>query len=151
VGLKLYGREPSSVYVAVDTNGWHKVGHTAKPTTREYHLSRERGCPVRMVHIEPGRINAEYVEVTAHWLLAEHENTREWFKVDAATAIRAVEEAREKVDAGHLPHSRFAYERRKVVEEEQDRRVRAALTPGETMQRFIRKAVEAELTRRERK
>lgn len=148
MGLKLYGNRPSSVYVAVDANGWHKVGHTAKPTLRRYHLERDRGCPVQIIHVEPERPNAEYVEVAAHWLLAEYENAREWFKVDEATARRAVDEAREKVDAGHIPHSRFAYERRKVLEIDQDRRARAALASGETMQRFIRLAVESELTRR---
>jgi len=141
----------TSVYVAVDERGWHKIGHTADPKLREYHLSRDRGCKVRLVHIEPPRSQAEHVEVTTHWLLSEHENGREWFNVNRETALAALRQAVAKVNNGHVPHSRFAYERRKVVRESLDARMRTALHPGESRQRFIDEAVERELERREAK
>lgn len=138
----------SHVYVAVDANGWHKIGITAAPKIRAYHLARDRRMPVEILKLFPPRKDAHRVEVTAHWLLSEYENGREWFNVDRATALSAVEDAYAKVDAGHIPHSRFSYERRKVKSAEQDARVRDALFPGETMKRFFDEAVERELERR---
>lgn len=139
------------VYVAADPNGWHKIGMTGDPKLRAYHLSRDRRMPVEMVAVFPARKDAHRVEVTAHWLLADSENAREWFKVDAQTAIAAVEQATAKVDAGHVPHSRFSYLRRKARSAEQDAKVRAALYKGESMKHFYDTAVEAELKRREGK
>ena len=140
---------PSHVYVAADEVGWHKVGMTRDPKLRAYHLSRDRRLNVAMVEVFPARNDANLIEVTAHWLLADHENAREWFNVTAEQAIGAVRKATEMVDGGHAPHSRFSYLRRKVRSVEQDTAVREALYPGETMKHFFDVAVEAEIKRRE--
>lgn len=143
------GLSPSRVYVAADQNGWHKIGMTRNPKLRAYHLARDRRLQVTMVEVFPERIDANRVEVTAHWLLADHENLREWFNVTAAQAVAAVNQAIAMVDGGHIPHSRFSYLRRKVSSVEQDARVRAALFKGENMKHFFDRAIEAELKRRE--
>lgn len=140
---------PAHVYVAADGRGWHKIGKTADLKLREYHLSRDRGCAVRIVHHEPLRLKADLVEVAAHWLLSERENEREWFKVEEAEAVEAVKQALFSVERGHVPHARFAFERRKAVDAEQDAMIRAALRPKESFRQFIREAVERELERRE--
>ena len=103
-----------------------------------------------MVEVFSSRKDANLIEVTAHWLLADFENGREWFNVSAAQALDAVRRATVMVDSGHIPHSRFSYLRRKAKSAEQDARVRAALFKGESMKHFYDRAVEAELQRREK-
>lgn len=142
---------PTSVYVATDDRGWCKIGHTGDPPKRQYHLARDRGCPVRMIHVEPCRPKAEIVEVAAHWILQDAENHHEWFKVDEATALNALRLAVSKVSAGHIPHARFWTGKRKTLAADLDAQARAALAPGETISQFIREAVERELERREGK
>jgi len=142
---------PRHVYVATDDKGWHKVGTTANLGLRRYHLERDRGTPVRMVHFEPMQPQAELIEISAHWLLAGHENSREWFRVDAETAIGAVRQAAQDVAGGHVPHTRFSGDRRKAIDAEQDAAINKALRHGESFAQFLRVAVERELERRERK
>lgn len=140
----------SSVYIATDDRGWCKVGHTTNPRIRAYHLSRDRGCAVRMVHVEPERPRAEIVETVAHWLLADFESHGEWFRTDEQTARAALAEALAKVSDGHVPHAPFWTGMRKSLAADLDTRARAALLPGETITALIREAVERELERRER-
>ena len=143
-------RSVGHVYVAADTDGWHKIGITDDPTTREYHLSRDRGREVRMVFLSLRRIKPEFVEAAAHWLLSQADSKHEWFDVDQRTAIGAVNSATVQVDAGHIPHARYSHDRRKSFRADLDARARLALLPGETLCRLLDLALERELDRREK-
>jgi hypothetical protein len=140
----------SSVYVVADERGWHKIGVTADIDLRLYHLSRDIGFkPVHLVHSVFGDRDCVHIENLAHWSLIDHENHREWFKVDAARAIEAVHDAKRRFEAGERIDAKFAVQRRLVVVDDINRRVCAMLKPGETRHRFIEGAVLAALDVRE--
>lgn len=88
------------VYVAADQDGRHKIGVTNNPQARRQQLSRDLGgTAVDMVRIEPHRDDAFDVERRAHATLAAHHEGGEWFQVDQATAINALEAALRETSA----------------------------------------------------
>lgn len=146
----LFSNWPRHVYVASDDRGRHKIGITNNPRLRRYHLGRDLGCPVEIVHTEPLSPEAEAVECAAHWILAERHEGREWFAVSRDEALQALEQAKAQVSDGALPTVRLSTVGRYGLPATVARAVTAACRAGETPSDFIRQAVEAELRKREK-
>ncbi|WP_310540838.1 GIY-YIG nuclease family protein [Phenylobacterium sp.] len=143
-------KQPLHVYVATDATGHHKIGVTQNPKLRAYQIGRDRGRPVRLVHVEPMAPNAEAVEITAHLaLLSKHEGG-EWFSVSEGDAVAAVVAARETVDAGVFPETRLAMLKSRKLGPAIEQQIKTARGPRESRMDFLRVAVLAELKRRER-
>lgn len=136
------------VYVAADTRGRHKIGVTGNPRLRAYHLSRDLGVPVQIVHLEPPSAEAENVETFAHWELASSHDGGEWFLVDRDAAVAAVEAGKEQVRNGEVVPAKIVVLERYGFPAHLELSLRAALAPGETRAQFMREAVESELRRR---
>jgi len=140
----------SVVYVVSNEEGWHKIGVTADIDLRLYQLSRDIGFkPVSLVHTVPADRAASKVENLAHWALIDHDHSYEWFKVDAATAIAAVDDAFVRQQNGEQIAAKFAVQRRLTVIDGINKRIPDLLRKGETRHRFIEAAVLAALTARE--
>lgn len=143
------------VYVAARPDGWHKIGTSIDPDFRVRGLSRDiGGHPVTLVHTHDCGQSLQHnnpasqIENIAHWELIDRPNHREWFGVDAQTAISAVTEAARKFAAGHRQKAVFATVKRFSVREDINEKLRRALAPGESRQRFIQMAIENEIARR---
>lgn len=143
-------KEARHVYVASDATGMHKIGVTGNLKLRAYHLGRERGRPVSIVHSEFIE-QAEAIEVTAHMLMVDKHERGEWFEVTEAEALAAFIRAKEKVAAGERPEVRLSMLRSRTLGVAMERRMKLAYGPRESRTDFLRVAVEAELKRRERR
>lgn len=150
--------EPKSVYVADDGFGLCKVGVSGNIPQRTYHLRRDTGRPVEIVHVEPPVSRAELVEAAAHWTLAPSHVTGEWFRVTPEQAVIAIKGAQERIAAGDLPVKRFITAGSIALDPRHEglglsevavRRMEAVIYPCEGTRAFFRKAVEAEIRRRE--
>lgn len=141
---------PRHVYVASDGADRHKIGLTTNLQVRRYHLGRDLGRRVEIVHSEPLSPDADAVECAAHWLLADRHEGREWFTVTKAEAVAALETAKAQVRAGDLPTSRLVMVERYGLAALVALAVSEACEPGESPADFIRQAIEAELKRRSR-
>ncbi len=138
------------VYVADDGCGHHKIGVTADPKLRLYHLRRDTKRPVEMVRVVDPTSDAEWIEMAAHWRLAEFHVHGEWFSVDRTTALAALDGAISAVANGERPSQRFIRGGRGVTFSHGVlARVEALVGPSHRT-RFIREAVELEIKRRER-
>ena len=70
-----------------------KVGRSIKPEERRKTLEFGSGLRVTLEFCSDPILNASAVEAAAHVILADKRSIGEWFSVDAATAIGAVEKA----------------------------------------------------------
>lgn len=145
-----FSRSASHLYIASDGAGRHKIGQTINPKQRPYQLGRDIGRAVTIVHTEPLSPDADAIECAAHWILADHHDGGEWFAVSEAGAREALERAKAQVANGDLPTRRLTIQERYGFGAHFGRTIADACEPGETPAEFIRKAIEAELKRRER-
>lgn len=143
-------KTPRHVYVATDQAGRHKIGVTGNLRLREYHLTRGMGSPVKIIHADGPHLEAEAIEQTAHWLLADQHDWGEWFNVAKARAVEAIEQAKARVASGEHPTVRLLSKRRGSLGHSLEAGIRAELVAGETRIAFIREAVEREIKRRSR-
>lgn len=138
--------EKAWVYAASDGERI-KVGHTNNPKLRAYHLGRDAKKPVKFVHLRGPTKWAVEIENTAHWLLADHQDVGEWFKVDAATAADAIRRAGVMVASGEFPKEK-AIKGARQLPLRLDQALDRSLRPGETRRDFLKVAVERELAHR---
>lgn len=150
-----------SLYVVQARRNLVKIGMAAKPAARLCSLQTGSAKRLRLAHIVPvERSLAVAVERYAHWLLNEFRGSGEWFSVSAEQAATAIREALSAVSdgerqghssVGRPPLSRDTETKPTMVRltEETRQRIEAIAGPNR-MAEFIREAIEAELTRRER-
>lgn len=139
------------LYIASDGTGRHKIGQTINLKQRPYHLGRDIGRKVTIVHAEPLSTEADAIECAAHWILADRHDGREWFAVSEVEAREALERAKAQIAAGDLPTVRLTIQERYGFGANFGRTIAEACEPGETPAEFIREAIDRELKRRERK
>lgn len=141
-----------SVYIASDGPQRHKIGISESPSGRVRGLSSTMGRPLRLVDTHAVS-DAAAVERMAHWLLADKRGLGEWFAVSAEQAQAAVVEAARRIASGEpAPNAKLYPERITLpLTTEMLKRADAAIEAGEDRVSLIRKALDRELTRRERK
>ena len=79
------------VMQAEDGSGPVKVGISGDPNARCVGVSAAADIKMRLVHCTPPVKNARTAERAAHSRLAKHRLQGEWFSVDPAVAIAAVD------------------------------------------------------------
>lgn len=142
--------QPRHVYVAADAEGRHKIGITANLKLRAYHLARDARREVKIIHHEPLDPQAELVEQTAMWFMADQQDHGEWFTVSADEMLNAIAKAKLAVARGEVPERRLSVLKRPTLGPRLEAAIEGARMPGETRKAFLRAAVEAELKRREK-
>lgn len=88
-------------------DGAHKIGHSNNPQRRRRGLMACSSHKIELAYSTPRPEDAEEVEAFAHLLLAEHALGGEWFAVDLATAISAVDRACFGIDMGEARADRL--------------------------------------------
>lgn len=140
-----------SVYVASAGARRHKIGIAENPAKRVRALSGTAGRSLRLVTVHRVK-DASAVERMTHWLLAGSRGLGEWFGVTEAEANAAIIEAVRRVEeGGHAPvRAVFPIRITLPMTREMLARADAAIGEGEDRVSLIRKAIDAELKRRER-
>lgn len=150
-----------NVYVIGPAEGPQKIGVAANPETRRQTLQVASLVPLQLsLSLALPRKVAVAVENYAHWLLKEVKVRGEWFRLSPAEAKKVVRDAHEAVKLGQArPRERPGVGRKKLWAENVNltlpagakARMDAALDEGEDRLDLIRKAIDRELKRREKK
>ena len=86
------------VYVMSRADGCHKIGFSQDLTRRQRALQNEFRMPIQLVHYIDRPGDANPAEWYAHYLLREHRRDGEWFAVEAARAVEAIQQASDRLD-----------------------------------------------------
>lgn len=81
-----------SVYVIEAEDGLLKIGISKNPRQRLSDLQTGSPRPLRLVHVQECNGVAQIVEQRAHVQLAKYRKEGEWFEIDRAVAIDAIEQ-----------------------------------------------------------
>jgi hypothetical protein len=149
--------DETAVYVIGSGRGPRKIGIAVNPVSRLRRLQTGSAARLTLQHQRHiARALAPAVEAYAHWLLRDHKQQGEWFRVSAAHAIEALDQAEAAVARGERAE-RLSVGRPKLnfdlmpgrFPEGTFARIDAVRREGENRSDFLKAAVEAELKRRE--
>lgn len=149
----------AEIYVLGEGRGPKKIGASHDARIRHQALQTASSKPIRLLHsvpVDPAQRDA--IESHAHWLLRDAWVKGEWFAVGLEQAKRAISEAVVAVAQGRAERGQRRVGRRQVnfdsmmarFPEHTFARIDRMLKEGETRSDVLRKALEAELKRREK-
>lgn len=81
---------PNYLYIAGQPDGPIKVGFSASPKQRMRQLRTASSADIRLIECFLVEGSAKILEATVHTALGDTRMAREWFDVDAAYAVKAV-------------------------------------------------------------